>query len=120
MERGLLWFSSPFSVAVLELLERVGAPPHKVASGEVTNPPLIRRIPAAGKPLLARLVAGVRQVEAALGSGEKPHDPSPDPVCATFEKRVVAPAPHRRRHCDRGADAHDEAPGDWHSGGAHR
>ena len=38
---------------------------------------------------LARLVDGVRQVEAALGSGEKVRDPELDPARATFEKSVV-------------------------------
>ena len=38
---------------------------------------------------LRRLVDGVRQVEAALGSPEKRRDPGHDPVRATFEKSVV-------------------------------
>jgi N,N'-diacetyllegionaminate synthase len=39
---------------------------------------------------LARLVAGIREVEAARGTGAKEHDPGLDPVRATFEKSVVA------------------------------
>ena len=39
---------------------------------------------------LARLVDGVRQVEAALGTAEKERDPALDPARATFEKSVVA------------------------------
>src|SRR4029079_14895512 len=35
---------------------------------------------------LRRLVDGVRQVEAALGSPDKRRDPAHDPVRATFEK----------------------------------
>jgi sialic acid synthase SpsE len=38
---------------------------------------------------LRRLVEGVREVEAALGTGEKERDASLDPVRATFEKSVV-------------------------------
>jgi len=38
---------------------------------------------------LARLVEGVREVEAALGSGAKERDPRLDPVRETFEKSVV-------------------------------
>jgi sialic acid synthase SpsE len=38
---------------------------------------------------LAELVRGVRQVEAAMGDGEKVHDTSLDPVRATFEKSIV-------------------------------
>jgi N,N'-diacetyllegionaminate synthase len=41
---------------------------------------------------LARLVEGVRQVEAAIGSGTKERDPALDPVRATFEKSVVTVA----------------------------
>jgi N,N'-diacetyllegionaminate synthase len=192
-ERGLIWFSSPFSVEAVDLLEEVGTPLYKVASGEVTNPPLLERIAATGKPVivssgmsgfddlaravqqlqaagsevlvmqctstypcppeqvhlramvrlaerlstpvglsdhtpdiyasvgavalgavaiekhftlsnylygpdhqasltpdgLARLVQGVRQVEAALGSAEKVRDPALDPARATFEKSIV-------------------------------
>jgi len=192
-ELGMLFFSSPFSVEAVDLLERVGVPLYKIASGEVTNPPLIEAIAATGRPALvssgmsglddlepavdilrgegceivllqctstypcppeavnlramttlgerfgapvglsdhtadiytsiaavalgavciekhftlskrlygpdhhaslepdelARLAEGVRQVEAALGSGEKARDPAHDPVRATFEKSVV-------------------------------
>jgi N,N'-diacetyllegionaminate synthase len=190
--RGLIFFSSPFSVEAVVLLENVGVLLYKVASGEVTNPPLLEAIAATGKPVmlstgmsgvddvaaavaifldraplvlmqctsaypcppervnlramvalaeqfgvpvglsdhtadivtsiaavalgavcvekhftlskrlygpdhhaslepdeLRRLVDGVRQVEAALGSPEKERDPSLEPVRATFEKSVV-------------------------------
>jgi N-acetylneuraminate synthase len=193
-ERGLVFFSSPFSVEAVELLEEVGVPAYKVASGELTNPPLLEAIAATGRPVLlssgmsgiedveraaatlrshgsellvmqctsnypcppelvnlramatmgerlgapyglsdhtpdvwtsvaavalgavavekhftlskrlygpdhhasltpeelARLVEGVRQVEAAMGTGLKERDPSLDPARATFEKSIVA------------------------------
>jgi sialic acid synthase SpsE len=194
-EHGLEFFSSPFSVEAVELLEEVGVPAYKIASGEVTNPPLLEAVAATGKPVLlstgmsgiedveramsylegsevllmqctsnypcppekvnlrampalgrrfgtlyglsdhtpdvhtsvaavalgasaiekhftlskrlygpdhhasltpeelARLVEGVRQVEAALGTGEKTRDPELDPARATFEKSVVAVGP---------------------------
>jgi sialic acid synthase SpsE len=38
----------------------------------------------------ARLVKGIRQVEAAMGDGLKQRDPALDPARATFEKSVVA------------------------------
>jgi len=192
-ERGLIFFSSPFSLEAVELLERLGVPVHKIASGEVTNPPLVRALALTGKPILlstgmagledveravavlrehsspflilqcssiypcppekvnlramdtlaerfdclvgvsdhtpdihtsiaavargavcvekhftlskrlygpdhhasltpeelARMVDGIRQVEAALGSGDKERDPALDPARATFEKSVV-------------------------------
>jgi N,N'-diacetyllegionaminate synthase len=39
---------------------------------------------------LGRLVQGIREVEAALGSSEKERDPELDPARATFEKSVVS------------------------------
>jgi N,N'-diacetyllegionaminate synthase len=195
-ERGLVFFSSPFSVEAVELLEGLGVPAYKLASGEVTNPPVVEAVAATGHPVLlstgmsglaeiegavailrdhgapflimqctsaypcppesvnlsamrslgerfdcpvglsdhtadiytaiaavalgascvekhftlsrrlhgpdhhaslepadlARLVEGVRQVEAALGNGAKERDPALDPVRATFEKSVVTVA----------------------------
>jgi N,N'-diacetyllegionaminate synthase len=196
-ERDLAFFSSPFSLEAVELLERLEVPAYKVASGEVTNPPLVEAVAATGRPVLlstgmsgldeiagavsilrehgtpflimqctsaypcppekvnlaamrtlrerfdcpvglsdhtadiytaiaavalgaaciekhftlsrrlygpdhhaslepqalARLVEGVRQVEAAIGDGTKERDPALDPVRATFEKSVVTAAP---------------------------
>ncbi|HYH81414.1 MAG TPA: N-acetylneuraminate synthase family protein [Longimicrobium sp.] len=51
-DRGLLFLSSPFSAEAAELLERVGVPAWKVASGEVGNAPLLERLLATGIPVL--------------------------------------------------------------------
>jgi N-acetylneuraminate synthase len=51
-ERGLLFLSSPFSLEAVDLLEKVRVPMWKVASGEVTNRPMIDRILETGLPLL--------------------------------------------------------------------
>jgi N,N'-diacetyllegionaminate synthase len=51
-ERGMIFFSSPFSVEAVELLEQVDVPAYKIASGEVTNPPLIEAVAATRKPVL--------------------------------------------------------------------
>src|SRR5205823_12717432 len=65
-ELGLVFFSSPFSVEAVELLEEVGVPAYKGASGEVTNPPLLEAIAATGKPvLLSSGVSGPDDVERA-------------------------------------------------------
>ncbi len=65
-ERGLVFFSSPFSVEAVELLEEVGVPAYKIASGEVTNPPLVEAVAAAGKPvLLSTGMSGIEDVERA-------------------------------------------------------
>lgn len=49
---GLLFFSSPFSVAAVDLLEALDVPLWKIASGEVTNKPLIDRLIRTGKPAI--------------------------------------------------------------------
>ena len=49
---GLLFLSSPFSTEAVEMLERVGVAAWKVASGEVSNGPMFKRMAAAGVPIL--------------------------------------------------------------------
>ncbi|MBI4797330.1 MAG: N-acetylneuraminate synthase family protein [Desulfarculus sp.] len=51
-ERGVEFLSSPFSQQAVELLEAVGVARYKVASGEVTNLPLLTALAKTGKPLL--------------------------------------------------------------------
>ena len=43
-ERGVLFISSPFSIEAVDLLERVGQPLWKIASGEVSNTRLLDRV----------------------------------------------------------------------------
>jgi N-acetylneuraminate synthase len=66
-ERGLLFFSSPFSIPAVDLLEEVGVELYKVASGEVTNPPLLERVAETGRPvLLSTGMSGLDEVAAAV------------------------------------------------------
>ncbi|MBA3471204.1 MAG: N-acetylneuraminate synthase family protein, partial [Herpetosiphonaceae bacterium] len=51
-ERGLLFFSSPFSLEAVELLSRVGVAGWKIASGEVNNKPLLEQIAATRLPII--------------------------------------------------------------------
>lgn len=51
-ERGLIFFSTPFSLEAMTMLDRIGMPAWKVGSGEVTNDPLIERMAATRKPIL--------------------------------------------------------------------
>lgn len=60
-QRNLLFLSSPFSVEALELLQRVGCPAWKVASGETNNIPLLERMIETGKPVL--LSSGMSTIE---------------------------------------------------------
>ena len=66
-ERGLLFLSSAFSPEAVDLLSRLGMPAWKVASGEVSNLPLIRKMTAAGGPLLISSgMSGYVEVAAAV------------------------------------------------------
>jgi N,N'-diacetyllegionaminate synthase len=65
-DRDVVFFSSPFSVAAVTLLEEVGVQMYKIASGEVTNPPLLKAIAATGKPvLLSTGMSGLEDIEKA-------------------------------------------------------
>ncbi|MBI5164232.1 MAG: N-acetylneuraminate synthase family protein [Magnetospirillum sp.] len=50
-DAGLLFLSSPFSVAAVDLLERLEIPAWKVASGEVNSLSMIERMAKTGRPL---------------------------------------------------------------------
>ena len=49
---GLVWFSTPFSVAAVERLERLGTPLYKIGSGELTHRPLLEAVRDTGKPVI--------------------------------------------------------------------
>lgn len=77
-ERGLLFMSSPFSIAAVELLERVGVPGWKIGAGETSNTPLLERLGRGRKPVLLssgmsdwdeldRAVATLRAAETPVG-----------------------------------------------------
>ena len=51
-DNGVIFFSSSFSVEAAELLESIGVPCYKVASGEVSNIPLLEYVAARGKPVI--------------------------------------------------------------------
>ena len=51
-QRGVLFLSSPFSIEAVDLLERIGQPFWKIASGEVSNTRLLDRVLDTGAPVL--------------------------------------------------------------------
>jgi N-acetylneuraminate synthase len=66
-ERGLLFLSSPFSIEAVELLARVGMPMWKIASGEVSNRPLLEAVAETGRPvLLSSGMSGLAELDAAV------------------------------------------------------
>ncbi|MCC6591548.1 MAG: N-acetylneuraminate synthase family protein [Bryobacterales bacterium] len=60
-ERGIAFLSSPFSMEAALLLERVGVPKWKVASGEFSNTPMLDFMASTGKPVL--LSCGMSRLE---------------------------------------------------------
>jgi N,N'-diacetyllegionaminate synthase len=62
--KGLVFLSSPFSDVAVDLLERVGMPAWKIASGEINNQLLLERVAATGKPvLLSSGMSGFAEIE---------------------------------------------------------
>jgi N-acetylneuraminate synthase len=51
-QRGILFLSTPFDPWSVDLLAKMGVPAFKVASGELTNHPLLAHMAAKGLPLL--------------------------------------------------------------------
>ncbi len=66
-QRGMLFLSSPFSVQAIELLDRIGMPIWKIASGETSNTMLLDRILGTRKPvLLSTGMSPIEEIDAAV------------------------------------------------------
>ena len=66
-ERGLLFISSPFSIEAVELLERVGVSAWKIASGEVSNAPMLERIAESKVPvILSTGMSPIKEIDDAV------------------------------------------------------
>ena len=50
--KGIIFLSSPFDKRSVDLLDKLGVPAFKIASGEITNLPLIKYIAQKGKPII--------------------------------------------------------------------
>ena len=75
-EKGLIFLSSAFSHAAVDLLRHLAMPAWKVASGELTNLPLIEHMSSDGKPVM-------------LSTGMSPH--SEIDVAASVVRKAKSP-----------------------------
>ena len=73
-QKGLMFLSSAFSHAAVDLLRNLGMPAWKVASGELTNLPLIQQMASEGRPVL-------------LSTGMSPHSEIDDAVKVVRDAR---------------------------------
>jgi sialic acid synthase SpsE len=65
--RGLALLATPFSLAAVDMLERVGVDAYKIASGDLTFLPLVERCARTGRPLvIATGMAHLDEVRAAV------------------------------------------------------
>lgn len=58
-ERGLIFLSSPFSEAAVDLLEKLGVPAWKVGSGEIGTRFMLEKMARTGKPVLLSTGGGL-------------------------------------------------------------
>ncbi len=89
---GLLFLSSPFSPEAADLLDGLGMVAWKVASGEITNRPLLRRMAATGKPvLLSSGMSSWTELDAAVAVCREARAPF-----AVFQCTTAYPCPPER------------------------
>jgi N,N'-diacetyllegionaminate synthase len=83
-EKGLVFLSSPFSGEAVELLRKLGMTAWKVASGELTNLPMIQEMARDRKPLmLSTGMSPLGEIDAAVKIAQDANAPFAVFQCAT-------------------------------------
>jgi N,N'-diacetyllegionaminate synthase len=89
VDKGLIFLSSAFSHAAVDLLRNLEMPAWKVASGELTNLPLIEHMAHDGKPvMLSTGMSPHDEIDAAVNTVRKAHSP-----LAIFQCTTQYPSP---------------------------
>lgn len=60
-EIGILFFSTAFDIPSAEVLEGIDMPAYKIASGDLTNTPLLRLVASFGKPMIISTGGGTME-----------------------------------------------------------
>ncbi len=89
---GMVPFSTPFDDTAVELLEQLKSPLYKIASFEIVDLPLIRRVAATGKPLIISTgMASLQEIDDALSAAAS--EGNTEVVLLKCTSSYPAPAP---------------------------
>lgn len=81
---GLRFLASPFSIAAVDLLEKIGVERFKIGSGEVTNSLMLEKIARTGKPvILSSGMSSIEELNVAVSIIQKYHNEIAVMQCTT-------------------------------------